>query len=52
MALRLAVGHVLGVDSTAITKGLERLRGPDLSTAAVRIFDPLAAGAAIVRVKP
>jgi hypothetical protein len=52
MALRLAVGHALGVESGAITKGLDRLRGPDLATAAVRIFDPLKAGAAVVRVKP
>jgi zinc protease len=51
MSLRLAAGNVLGVDGGAITKGLDRLRGPDLAAAAVRIFDPLKAGAAVVRVK-
>jgi zinc protease len=52
MALRLAAGNVLGVDSAAITRGLERLRGPEVVESAVRLFDPLKAGAAVVRVKP
>lgn len=52
MALRLAAGNVLGVDASSITKALERMRGPEIAEAAVRLFDPLKAGAAVVRVKP
>jgi zinc protease len=52
MALRLAAGNVLGVDASAITKSLERMRGPEIAESAVRLFDPLKSGAAVVRVKP
>ena len=52
VALGLAARRVLGVDPEALAKSLDALKVGGLSAAGARLFDPLAAGAAVVRPKP
>lgn len=51
VALSLAACRAYGIDAAALRKDLVAVRQSDLPALAARVFDPLQAGAAVVRVR-